>query len=329
MSRIATRGFASGLAPYLGSLLDLKHAMGFPYDTSERHLHGFDAMCAQHHAGEVVLTRQMAMGWAAARPGEHPNAQLRRITPVRQLAKHMIGLGVGAFVIPGGIPGRQVRYRPHLFSPLQLRALFDAADAVACSRYGGRRELIIPVFFRMIYCLGLRPGEARRLHRHDVDLAAGAVHIRESKGHRERVVFLSGDLHSYCREYDDAIAVHYPDRVAFFPNRAADFYHPSAISHWFGELLTAAGDAIAARPDARPRAYDLRHAHVVETINRWVRAGRDPQTLVPYLGAHLGHTSPEHTWYYFHLAADFYPDLRMLANTGIEPVLPEASHGIG
>ena len=70
------------------------------------------------------------MGWATARPGEHPNGQLRRITPVRQLAKHMISVGGDAFVIPGGIPGRQIRYRPHLFTPSQLRALFDAADAI-------------------------------------------------------------------------------------------------------------------------------------------------------------------------------------------------------
>lgn len=325
----ATGGFVSGLAPYLDSLLDLKHAMGFPYVTSERHLHRFDAMCAQYHPGEATLTRQMAMGWATARNGEHPNAQLRRITPVRQLAKHMIGLGADAFVIPGGIPGRQVRYRPHLFSPAQLRALFDAADAIRPSPWGGRRELIIPVFFRMVYCLGLRPGEARRLHRADVDLAAGTVAIRESKGHRERVVFLSGDLRGYCRDYDDAIGVHHPDRVAFFPNRAGDFYSASTVDHWFGELLTAAGAAIVSRPDARPRAYDLRHAHVIETINRWIRTGRDPQALVGYLSAHLGHTKPEHTWYYFHLAADYHPDLRTLANTGLEDLLPEASHGLG
>jgi len=94
------------------------------------------------------------------------------------------------------------------------------------------------------------------------------------------------------------------------------------------ELLDAAEPAIESRPDARPRAYDLRHAHVTETINRWVRAGRDPQALVAYLGAHLGHTNPEHTWYYFHLAADFHPRLREAANADLEPGLPEARHGL-
>ena len=328
MSGTVTDGLASGLAGHIRSLLEAKHAVGLPYVESTRHLLMFDRMCAQDFPGQVTLTRDMAMAWVVARPSEHVNGQMRRITPIRQLGKHMIGLGFAAFLIPSGIPGKQIRYRPHVFSRQQLRVLFDAADAVQASPYGGRREMIIPTIFRMIYCLGLRPGEARRLHRNDVDMDRGAVSIRQSKGHKERIVFMSPDLHEYCRAYDVAISAHHPHRVAFFPNQSGDFYNPSIVWVWFAELLAAAGDAIVSRPGSPPRPYDLRHAHVVENINRWVRAGRDPQALVPYLSLHLGHTNPEDTWYYFHLAADFHPDLREIANTGIEPVLPEASHGI-
>lgn len=320
--------FVSGLADHIRSLLDLKHAIGLPYEASERHLRRFDAMCAHDHPGQVTLTPAMGKAWAAARPGEHVNSQIRRITPVRQLAKHMIGLGVEAYVIAPGIPGKQVRYRPHLFTPSELRAIFDAADQIYPTPYGGRRHLIIPVIFRMIYCLGLRPGEAIRLYRGDVDLNRAAVHIRQSKGHTDRIVFMSGDLHEYCRAYDAAISGHHPERVAFFPNRTGSFYPVTTVSDWFRELLTAAAPAVSARSGAAPRPYDLRHAHVVEAINRWARAGQDPLQRLPYLSVQLGHTSPQHTWYYFHLAADFHPDLRRLANTGIESDLPEASDGL-
>lgn len=321
-------GFISGLAAPISSLLELKHAIGLPYQTSERHLRAFDAMCAHDYPGQDVLTRQMAMAWAAARPGEHVNSQMRRITPVRQLAKHMAGHGAPAYVIPQGIPGKGVRYRPHIFTHDQLRAIFDAADRIGASPFGGRRHLIIPVIFRMIYCLGLRPGEARRLHRNDVDLAHGTVRIRESKGHTDRLVFLSTDLHDYCRRYDAAISAYHRDRVPFFPNRRGQFYNRSSVNYWFHELLNAADHAVAAAPGSPPRPYDLRHAHVIEIINRWSRAGHDPEALVAYLSLHLGHTNTEDTWYYFHLAADFHPDLRALANTGIESILPEASHAI-
>jgi len=321
-------GFYSGLAEPLRSLLEVKHALGLPYEESERHLHRFDQMCAEDFPGEVALTKEMAMAWAVARPAEHVNGQMRRMSPIRQLAKHMNGLGMTAYVIPSGIPGKQIRYRPHIFTHEQLRALFDAADSIQATSFGGRREVIIPVIFRMVYCLGLRPSEARTLHRNDVDLLRGTVNIRQSKGHKDRIVFLSPDLHEYCQNYDAAISAHHPDRMPFFPNRSGNFYSHCTIDYWFQQLLGAADPHIASSPGSPPRVYDLRHAHVVENINRWTVAGKDPESLVPYLSLHLGHSNTEDTWYYFHLAADFHPDLRRLANTGIEGALPEAPDGL-
>ena len=321
-------GFVSGLAPHIQGLLELKHALGLPYKDSERHLLAFDAMCAQHYPGQSSLSREMAMEWVVKHPAEHINGQLTRIASIRQLAKHMASLGIEAYVIPSGIPGRRIRYSPHVFSHRELRALFDAADAIKDSRIGGQRHLIIPVMFRMIYCLGLRPGEARKLHRNDVDLVRGAVLIRESKGHKDRMVFLSPDLQEYCRHYDAAISPFRPDRIPFFPNRQGNTYTSRALDGWFHELLDAAGSLIVASPGSPPRPYDLRHTHVVELINRWARAGRSPEVLVAYLGLHLGHSNTEDTWYYFHLATDFHPELRAIANTGIESLFPEAHHEI-
>ncbi|OIH85205.1 hypothetical protein BLJ79_08470 [Arthrobacter sp. UCD-GKA] len=321
-------GFASGLAPQIQGLLELKHAMGLPYDTSERHLLAFDTMCSQRYPTQATLSKDMAMEWVVKRPDEHVNGQMRRISPVRQLAKYMASVGAEAYVIPKGIPGRQVHYRPHIFSHRELRALFDAADTIQPTPYGGRRELIIPVMFRMLYCLGLRPGEARKLHRNDVDLAHGSVMIRESKGHKDRMVFLSPDLQEYCRQYDAAISSHHPDRIPFFPNHQGNFYSNATPECWFHELLSAADPLITASPGSPPRPYDLRHAHVIEVINRGVLAGKSPEALVAYLSLHLGHSNTEDTWYYFHLAADFHPELRGIANTSIESMFPEAHHEI-
>ena len=320
--------FASSLAPHIRSLLDLKHAIGLTYKSSERDLLSFDQMCARDFPAEATLTREMAMAWVVERPGEHVNGQLNRIASIRQLAKHMASQGFDVYLIPTGIAGRRTHYYPHIYSHQELRALFDAADVVKASRIGGQRHLIIPVVFRMIYCLGLRPGEARRIRRNEVDLARGAVLIRESKGHKDRMVFMSPELHEYCRHYDAAISVFHPNRVPFFPNRQGNIYTSVTLDCWFHELLSAAGPLIAATPGSPPRPYDLRHAHVIEVINRWVRAGLNPEVLVTYLSLHLGHSNTEDTWYYFHLAADFHPELRGLANTTIESMIPEAHHEV-
>ncbi|MDR0593631.1 MAG: tyrosine-type recombinase/integrase, partial [Bifidobacteriaceae bacterium] len=219
-------GLASGLAPHIESLLVVKHALGLPYTCSERHLRAFDQMCAEHHPGETALTRQMAAEWAQARPGEHVNGQMRRITPVRQFGKHMARCGAQAHVIAAGIPGKKIRYTPHVFTHDELRALFTAADAIQPSPYGGPRHLVIPALFRTVYCVGLRPGEARRLAAGDADLAAGSLLVRESKGHKDRTVHMSPDLLEYLRGYDRRIAALQPDRAAFFPDRHGRPYSP-------------------------------------------------------------------------------------------------------
>jgi integrase len=318
---------ASGLAPHIESLLTVKHALGFPYTTSEQHLRSFDRMCAERFPGEGTLTRQMVAEWTAARPGEHVNGQMRRITPVRQLAKHMARAGASAHVVPAGIPGRQIRYTPHVFTHAQLRALFDAADRVRPSPYGGPRHLVIPALFRTVYCLGLRPGEARRLEVGDVDLGAGSVFVRESKGHKDRIVYMSEVLSGYLRSYDQEAGAVQPGRAAFFPNRYGLPYSSGTISCWLHELLDAAGVAAEARPGSPIRPYDLRHSHVVEVVNREAAAGRDPEALVPYLAAQLGHANLADTWYYFHLAADFHPQLRRMANQSVETAFPEVDDG--
>jgi integrase/recombinase XerD len=46
-------GFISGLAAPISSLLELKQAIGLPYQTSERHLRAFDAMCARTIPGRT------------------------------------------------------------------------------------------------------------------------------------------------------------------------------------------------------------------------------------------------------------------------------------
>ena len=46
-------GLVSGLATHIQSLLQVKHALGLPYTTSQRHLHDFDAMCAAADPGQT------------------------------------------------------------------------------------------------------------------------------------------------------------------------------------------------------------------------------------------------------------------------------------
>ncbi len=191
-------------------------------------------------------------------------------------------------MIPSGIPGKQVRYRPHLYTHAQLRAIFDAADrigasvrwATASDHPGDVPDDLLP---------RSASGEARRLHRNDVNLARGTIHIRESKGHKDRVVFLSADLHEYCRTYDAAINAHHPDRVAFFPNGTAGATARPRSSTGSTNCWTtpsrrsspSRAPAAHLRPAPRPR----HRGHQPVGAGRLRPAG-PPPAVEPALGAH-------------------------------------------
>ena len=96
--------FSGHFKSHIESLIEQKNAIGYPYATSARILKAFDLFCMTHYPEETVLTKEIAMHWAEKKPREHVNYLARRITPIRQLAKHMMGLGIQAYIIPPETP---------------------------------------------------------------------------------------------------------------------------------------------------------------------------------------------------------------------------------
>ena len=317
-------GLSSGLASPITSLVAQKRTLGYPYRQSAAHLKAFDQMCADRFPGEKALTREMTQEWTRLRPGEHPNGLMRRVTPVRQLGKHMAALGMRAHLIPPGVPGGRSRYVPRVFTKPELRAFFSAVDRCPQPFGGiGWRDMVAPALFRVMYCLALRPSEARNLAASDVDAAAGRLLVRESKGHKDRIVHMSEDLSAHCRGYDQQMSKLCPNRSVYFPNPSGERYSSATIDTWFHEFWDpACGGAPRVGPSARP--YDLRHTAVVNLIGSWLRAGEDVNAMIPYLAAHLGHANYDDTYYYFHLVPEQFGLFRQIADAARGPRYPQA-----
>ena len=168
----------------------------------------------------------------------------------------------------------------------------------------------LSVIFRMIYCCGLRPIEARRLRRKDVNLFNGTVNILESKGHKDRIVVLSEDMLELCRNYDQCVETIYPDRKYFFPSpsvRGDGMYSMEWIIPTFRRFLQAAG--ISGYGEIQPRLYDLRHTFATHRLHQWVKEGKDVNACLAYLSEYMGHSNLESTAYYIHLLPTLYTDL--------------------
>jgi integrase/recombinase XerD len=310
---------------YLEGLVEQKQSLGYPYVSSGRILRMFDEYCIKHFPNKHTLTSDIAMSWAALRENEHPNGLLRRVTPVRQLAKYMNSIGVEAYVIPSNIPKKQIRYVPHIFTSRELSAFFKAIDACQASPFSPGRHLVIPVLFRFLYCCGLRSSEGRLLRVSDVDLEAGTVFIRESKGHKDRIIYLSDDMLHLCKIYDERIKFHYPDRMAFFPNQKSEFYNRTMIDYWFHLFWDNLGVAQTCTGNP-PRVHDFRHTFSVNRLNQWVKEGKDINAYLPYLSMYLGHANQVDTDYYLHLVPEFFPIFRDKSSVISESLLPEVDY---
>ena len=317
--------FHSLIGPSIDAFIKQKQASGFPYKSSARILHHLDIHALSKFPEEKTLTKEICVSWINLKPSEHPNGLLRRITPVRQLGKYMNGLGCDAYVIPGRIPNKQIKYEAHIYTYAELKAFFQAIDQCPNSPFSPTRMYVIPVIFRILYCCGLRSSEARLLKKEDVDLESGKITIRESKGWKARIVYMSSDLLEVCRKYNFLMESMLPGRCAFFPNKTGACYSNAMIDYWFHKFWDKLSEAKAVTGNPA-RVHDFRHGYAVHRLNQWVKEGQDVNALYPYLSEYMGHSKYADTDYYLSLVEDFYPEMEQRLSSLNDEILPEVHH---
>lgn len=318
--------YLSNLSAFIIGLISQKNEIGYPYQSSGRILKNFDRFCLDQYPKNITLTQDMGLGWATLRDGEHQNGLLRRITPIRQLGKYMNSIGADAYVLPPKIPNKQIRYIPHIYTKQELSAFFNSLDCCKRSSFSGPvRHLVIPLFFRLLYCCGLRSSEALFLRTSDVDLDAGTIFIKESKGWKDRLLYLSDDVITLCRRYDQEVKKSFPEREAFFPNLQGDFYNHGIPDYWFHLFWDCLPEAKTYSGNS-PRVHDFRHTFAVNRLNLWIQEGKDINAYLPYLSMYLGHVNFKDTDYYLHLVSEFHPLLKEKVEPISNNIIPEANY---
>ena len=313
------KAFVSTQAASLEAFVTFKHSLGLKYATGTFYLYEFDVYCAEHESDGVSL-KEIAKSWITLRENECPNTQRIRVASIREFGKYLQSSGrANGFVIPSKICRQQIRPMPHFFINDEIIQFFNVCDTLPSRKENKVRHLVLPMYFRLLYCCGLRTCEARLLLRKNVNLQAGYIDIIHSKGLKDRRVYLPVDLRSLYLKYDAVVNDIYPDRAYFFPANANLCYGSSAISQNFRKVWKAAGFRV------RARAYDFRHHFAFATLNRWIEQGTDVHAMLPYLTRYMGHASLESTFYYLHLVPEFFPTFSAKTKV-LEQLLPEVNN---
>jgi integrase/recombinase XerD len=281
--------FSSRLAPELDRFLVFKRALGHPYRRGEFTLRTFDRYVGEHapDRGPIPM-EELIQGWLSRLEGRKPVTVATDLGVLRQFCLFRRRSDPRAFVPPRGWAPQstQSQFLPHIFSEDDIRTLLRGAEAL---RGPAMRGQTIRLLILILYCTGLRFGEAVRLRTRDVQLDEDLFVVRESKGKTRLVPFrpdLRRELLAYA-EVREAIAGAAPDR-AFLVQPDGRPYASQKASYTVRCLLRRTG-LKPAKGRTGPRPYDLRHTFAVHRLTQWYRAGVDVDARLPWLSAYMGH----------------------------------------
>jgi len=268
----------------------------------------FDEFCSLHGYSDIPITREISLEWAIQRGTESINYRNHRVSVLRQLSLYMNSLGIGSY-----IPRQQASSTisaPHIPDANELRELFEKIDSyLPAQKCWQIYSMEYQVLFRLYYCCGLRLSEGCSLRRGDVDTGNGILAIMGSKGRKDRLVYMADDLTALCRQYDGRISCYYPDREWFFPGKHGDKpFAKTSIDSKFKQFWNMT--ECSKHCEKPPTVHALRHAFVVDRMNKWMAEGVPLEAMMPYLSRYLGHSGLDDTLYYYHHVSEAFQIVR-------------------
>jgi integrase len=282
--------FRSPLSSEFEAFLKFKRSLGFRYNRAEFTLREFDCFIQAYAAGRKAWQLDQGMlAWLASKPERKATSVSMDAAVLRQFCRFLRRLpgrsGTAEPLWPG-LP-TESSFVPYVLSEADVRALLDLTAGLGRPPFRARvyRALIL-----LMYCTGLRFGEALRLRLRDVDTRAGILWVDMFKGRSRWVPF----HRSLARELDTYLAA----RREFAPAKSDDRFFVGVNRrtlpvrtawHTLRGLFVKAG-LKPSQGRVGPRPYDIRHTFAVHRLSRWYRRGVDLHSRLPWLSAYMGHT---------------------------------------
>ena len=311
------------IAPYIDGLLEEKHANGYSYESEELVLNRFDTYCINKKLETPEITKEFLGDWMERRETEGSFNHGKRISCVRQLLVFMATCGINVYIPHDFCHFKRVL--PHIFEAEELVSFFSEVDSYfpPDNRPADLHRLAneYRLFFRWYLCCGLRNAEAAGILTENVDLETGTLTILDSKGNKDRLVYLPDDLLKSTRQYHSyLIDTLGKESKWFFPGMNPEKSLPNTtVDSVFNRFWNKTPYANCSN---KPTVHDFRFSYVVSRMNLWAEAGVDLQVMMPYLSRYLGHKSTNETFYYYYLVKEAYKTIEK-KDTIADDVIPE------
>jgi integrase len=298
------------LAPHARRYLELHQATGKDYQPNRSLLIHLDRFLeAQGIRAADAITPEVIRSWLGTVTG---NARTRflKVRMAWRFFNHLLDLKVVKGNPVSSVLfalGRRPRssFQPFIFTAEQVAAILDAARQLPSSPQFPLRAETCTLIFALLYGLGLRLGEACRLHVRDLSLTETTLFIDQTKFYKSRYVPFGPRLGRRLQQFVDLRRSRQPslgEEDPLFVALGPGHVDQSGLNKTFRAIVDRLG--VRGLPGQKaPRPHDMRHAFAVHRLVRWYREGVDVQSKLPLLATFLGHLDPTSTQVYLTITA--------------------------
>jgi integrase/recombinase XerD len=286
----------SKLSIALEEYLKMRRALGYKLRAQDCQLRKFVEFA--DGVGARFITADLALKWAMQPVRAQPIWHVRRLSMVRQFARHCSATDPRTIVPPPDL--LSYRYRrpaPYIYRDDHITQLLRAASRLRSDT--GLRSHTYAILLGLYTVTGMRCNEALQLDRTDVDLVNGVLTIRGTKFGKSRYLPLHLTTKRVLQRYAVRRDCIFPKPLSpsFLLSEQGTRLNQSTVENTFVKLSRQIG--LRQCGDSRgPRIHDLRHHFAISTLLRWYRRGVDVEQRLPELSTYLGHTNVTNTYWY-------------------------------
>lgn len=276
---------------------------------------------------EKHITYEIIEAWIRrASTGITTNTAAQYVHYIRHFLQYLSECGYEC-AVPRNIRTKDT-YVPYIYSENELARIFWAADSMCEGKPLKNKwaHLEMPMLLRMLYCCGMRLGEALNITIGDIDFDRKAVLLKVTKKCKQRLVPVNSELAVQIQRYCTTMGI-LSDASAFvFPG--ADRYSPLSVScarNYFEAILKKAGITREGygTMERGPCMHCLRHTFAVNSFAKNKKEGRNAHDAAPFLSTYLGHDSLQGTEKYLKYSGDYFCSTVLMFEEFSDGLFPE------
>ena len=215
--------------------------------------------------------------------------------------------------LPSILPKRPPPFIPYIYSPKELKLLFETA-----LNYQKNKSHVSPYMVRVVliltYALGLRIHETLSVRLGDIDLDNLVLTIQQSKFYKSRLVPFNPEVKEVIKNYlywRNQQKQPHSSETALFIGKNNQPFNIETMHGIFQRIREKAGIKRDDDASYQPRIHDLRHTFAVNRLKSWYQENKNVQQLLPVLSTYLGHKHLSHTSVYLTMTDDILKEANL------------------